>query len=129
MAYSWKLPALKIRQGENRVLYSFAVKGKTLTDFATISRIRRNGKNTLEGCQLPEVLSHIAEIRKHIESENPMIPNAIIIAFDDRVSFEPQKANKKTKDSITTFGHLIVPIVEPDSDKPGWSKRRRLKTL
>jgi hypothetical protein len=35
------------------------------------------------------VLSHISEIRDYLESDNPMIPNAIVVAFDRRVRFEP----------------------------------------
>ena len=36
-----RLPALEVRQGGGRVLYSFAVDGKQLPSFAAISRIRR----------------------------------------------------------------------------------------
>ena len=35
------LPALEVRQGEGRVLYSFAVDGKKLPLFAAVSRIHR----------------------------------------------------------------------------------------
>ena len=37
----------------------------------------------------PEVLSHIAEIRNYLESEAPMLPNAIVVAFDSRAKFRP----------------------------------------
>jgi DGQHR domain-containing protein len=71
------------------VLYSFAVDGKQIPSFATISRIRRHGTE-LQGYQRPEVLSHVAEIRTYLESDSPMVPNAIVVAFDSRVVFEPQ---------------------------------------
>lgn len=82
------VPALRIRQGKNRYLYSAAISGKLISQIATISRVSRK-QTLLDGYQRPEVASHITEIRNYIDSENPMIPNAIIIAFDDTVTFEP----------------------------------------
>ena len=38
--YELQLPALEIRQGPGQVLYSFAIDGKLLPSFTTISRIR-----------------------------------------------------------------------------------------
>src|SRR5215469_12606734 len=67
-----KLPALEIVQGRNRTFYSFAVDGKLLPKFATVSRIRRDGDDLVAGYQRPEVFSHIAEIRNYIESKDPL---------------------------------------------------------
>jgi len=58
-------------------------------DFAQISRLSRNDDECIAGYQRPEVLSHIAEIRNYLESEMPMLPNAIVVAFDSRVEFRP----------------------------------------
>jgi DGQHR domain-containing protein len=76
-----RVPAIEVRQSPGRLLYSFAVDGKQIPSFATISRIRRNGTE-LQGYQRPEVLSHIAEIRTYLESDSPMVPNAVVVAFD-----------------------------------------------
>src|SRR6266511_1354767 len=84
-----RVPALEIRQGPNRTLYSFAIDGKQLPRFAAISRIHRDDTAQIHGYQRPEVLSHIAAIRRYLESEDPMIPNALVVAFDSRVRFEP----------------------------------------
>src|SRR6266487_1177745 len=84
-----RLPALEVRQGNGRILYSFAVDGKQLPSFAAVSRIRREGDAEIEGYQRPEVLSHIASIRRYLETDAPMIPNALVVAFDKRVQFEP----------------------------------------
>lgn len=113
-----RLPALEIRQGRNRTLYSFAVDGKQLPRFTTISRIHRDDDSAIQGYQRPEVLSHIASIRKYLESEDPMIPNAIVVAFDKRVLFEPSGP----ADEFSRPGTLVIPI-DPDcaeEDKPGW---------
>jgi hypothetical protein len=42
------LPALEIRQGPRRTLYTFAVDGKELANFATISRIGRTDEHTIK---------------------------------------------------------------------------------
>jgi DGQHR domain-containing protein len=115
-----RLPALEVRQGDGRVLYSFAVDGKKLPSFASVSRIRRDGDAQVEGYQRPEVLSHIASIRRYLESEAPMIPNALVVAFDKRVQFESLPGAQAT--SYARPGTLIIPIGGDlrDEDKPGW---------
>jgi len=112
-----RLPALAYPQGSNRTLYALAVPGKDLSRFTTVSRIRRDDATNVQGYQRPEVISHIAEIRAYLESENSMMPNAVVIAFDNRVRFEPEDA-----DSTGRFGELVVPIDPnaPDHEKPGW---------
>ena len=116
-----RLPAIEITQGQRRKLYTFAVDGKLLHRFATISRIHRDNGNSIQGYQRPEVLSHINAIRRYIESENPLIPNALVVAFDRRVRFEV--APEKTKEvAYARSGVLVVPLDESirDEDKPGW---------
>lgn len=108
-----RLPALEIAQGP-RVFYSFAVDGKLLPQFATVSRIRRDGENLLSGYQRPEVLSHIAEIRNYLESGDPLLPNAIVIAFDDRVRFVP---SGESPSSYSRWGTLVVPVNQDGSDQ------------
>jgi DGQHR domain-containing protein len=113
-------PALEIRQGRNRTLYSFAANGKDVHSFAAISRIRRENEGGLYGYQRPEVISHIAEIKRYLESTDPMIPNAIVIAFDKRVRFEPSE--NPAEGSYCRPGILSIPIEDgvADCDKPGW---------
>ncbi|TVL50844.1 hypothetical protein AYI98_07670 [Shewanella algae] len=109
-----RVPALRIKQGVERQLFSLAVEGKRITDIATISRIKRGGEELL-GYQRPEVQKHIYEIKRYIESANPMIPNPIIIAFDNRVYFEPFS---EQDDSI---GHLVIPFSDAtEFQKPGF---------
>src|ERR1700686_1809380 len=82
-----RVPAIEVRQTSRRRLYTFAVDGKSLPLFAAISRIHRNAQARIAGYQRPEVMSHIAGIRDYLESEDPMLPNAIVVAFDRRVRF------------------------------------------
>ena len=87
-----RLPALRIRQGGGQEVYSFAVDGKRLREFAAISRASRSEDAELSGYQRPEALAHVRTIRRYLESEGPIMPNAIVIAFDKRVAFEPLDA-------------------------------------
>lgn len=114
-----ELPAIAIRQGSKRELYAFAVDGKRLQDFAQVSRLGRDGGEKIAGYQRPEVLSHIAEIRSYLESEEPMLPNAIVVAFDSRVHFKPLK-NCQAGEAVR-HGHLIIHTdSNSHEDKPGW---------
>lgn len=115
-----RLPALEVLQGDGSILYSFAVDGKQLQLFTTISRIHRDDDSEIQGYQRPAVLSHINAIRRYIESDAPMIPNALVIAFDKRVQFEPLAEAPST--AYARHGTLMIPVSEdtPDEDKPGW---------
>ena len=116
-----RLPAIEVRQGSGRLLYSFAVDGKLVPTFATVSRIRRDDEKQINGYQRPEVLSHIAEIRNYLESDAPMIPNAVVIAFDKSVRFDPA-ANSTPGNDYTRVGTLVIPN-NPEvavEDKPGF---------
>lgn len=114
-----ELPAVEVRQGEGRILYTFAIDGKILPQFAAISRIARPDGTDVDGYQRPEVLSHIAEIRKYIESDAPMIPNAVVLAFDTRVEFI---ASGRGHSEYSRLGHLKVPLNGrwTDHEKPAW---------
>ena len=116
------LPAIEVLQGKNRKLYSFAVDGKLLHDFCTISRVSRHDGEGLNGYQRPEVVSHITQIRAYLESENPILPNAIVVAFNDKVKFKPSTGSGKAKTGYSRAGVLQIPIDEdiPEEDKPGW---------
>jgi DGQHR domain-containing protein len=116
-----RVPAIEVRQGPGHLLYTFAVDGKLIPSFSTISRIHRNGNKQIEGYQRPEVLSHIAEIRNYLESEAPMIPNAVVIAFDSRVRFEATPIVEGDS-TYTRTGTLVIPIDAEvaSEEKPGF---------
>jgi DGQHR domain-containing protein len=115
-----RLPALRIRQGETRTLYTFAVDGKLLGHFADVSRLRRDAARTILGYQRPEVVSHVGEIRRYLESGAPMIPNAIVVAFDERVRFVPKSGLNGSP--YAEYGELRIPLAAVDADEelPGW---------
>lgn len=115
MTKNLRVPAIEVRQGK-RTLYTFAIDGKAIADVATVSRIKRADDGTLAGYQRPEVLSHVSEIRNYVESEAPMIPNAVVIAFDTRVSFV---ARKGPATQYSRVGELVIPV------DPTWTPEQR----
>ena len=119
-AQTLRIPAIQVEQTPGRFLYSFAVDGKLIPSFAVVSRLHRTDGD-LGGYQRPEVISHIAEIRDYLNSDRPMIPNAVVIAFDDRVTFESDSSSSND-DAYTRFGTLTIPIDPSASDetKPGF---------
>jgi DGQHR domain-containing protein len=118
-SYDLRLPALEIHQSPTRNLYTFAVDGKLLPKFVAVSRIHRDESTQIEGYQRPEVLSHIRAIKRYLESDDPMIPNALVVAFDSRVRFEPKQEDDSEH---SRPGELVIPIDElrPEDEHPGW---------
>lgn len=114
-----RLPALEIRQGPTRLLYSFAIDGKQLDRIAAVSRVHRDETHRIEGYQRPEVLSHIKNIRNYVESSGAMLPNALVLAFDPRVRFEATKNDGD--ECVSRAGELVIPLVDLEGDVlPGW---------
>jgi len=116
------LPAIEIKQGKKKKIYTFAIDGKQLTDIATISRIHRDEKGLIDGYQRPEVLNHVAEIRRYLESENPLLPNALVVAFDERVQFEQLPMSCGDASEYAQVGTLKIPVngSMAEEEKPGW---------
>src|SRR2546423_668325 len=112
-----RLPALEIHQGPKRRLYSFAVDGKRLGEITTVSRIHREQRR-LAGYQRPEVLAHVKAIRRYLESPGALMPNALVVAFDTRVDFKA--ASRIDGDESARVGHLLIPLVGEEGEKPGW---------
>lgn len=113
-----RLPALAIKQG-GRTLYSFAVDGKELPRFATVSRVHRDEGQQIGGYQRPEALAHIKAIKRYLESDDALLPNALVVAFDERVKFK-RTAGQRGKSVL--HGELVIPVDDHESpeDLPGW---------
>jgi DGQHR domain-containing protein len=115
-----RVPALRMRQGRDRMLYAFAIDGKRVKEFAAVSRLGRDEGRRVVGYQRPEVVSHIAEIRAYLETENPMLPSAVVIAFDPTVRFEPH-SQEGAAAGPSIPGNLVIPIpADAATRKPGW---------
>jgi DGQHR domain-containing protein len=113
-----RVPALRIEQSPNVFLYLFGLDGRRVWDFATVSRLNRPDGHALAGYQRPAILSHIGQIQRYIDSSAPLVPNAVVIAFNDTVKFEPAG----TAAGVSVVGTLVIPAdpSTPDARKPGW---------
>ena len=112
------VPAIEFRQGDSRRLYSFAIDAKVLPRVAAISRIQRDDEDEVAGYQRPEVGRHIRAIRDYIESDDAMIPNALVIAFDSRVRFQPIDHDGGVDTTYSRHGTLTIPLDE--EERPGF---------
>src|SRR5690349_3424881 len=82
--------ALRFNQN-GRLIFLFTVDGKRIHDFARVPHVGRDAETgQLDGFQRPEVKAHIRAIRDYLEGEDrPIIPNAVVLAFDEAPTFHP----------------------------------------
>ena len=111
------VPAIEIVQGRGRKVFAFPVDGKLLPTFASVTRIARSESEGVTGYQRPEVISHISQIRKYLESANPMLPNAIVVAFDRSVYFKPVSGAVSAQHG--RLGALHIPLTAEGEATPG----------
>ena len=116
--YDIRLPALRIRQGE-QFIYCFGVDGKRIHEFATVCRVHRDDRQ-LQGYQRPEVLSHIRAIRRYLESDGAMLPNAIVLAFDERVDLRADRRKRAVDYLHRRRTRDPGGRVAADDEKPAW---------
>jgi DGQHR domain-containing protein len=116
-----RLAALEVKQG-GRALYTFAVDGKLLSSFTTVSRIHRDDEQALRGYQRSEAQGHIGAIKSYLETSNAILPNALVVAFDKRVRFKPADKRRRRKGPEARVGEIVIPIEEgqPNEEKAGW---------
>ena len=103
-----RFDALRITQPSGRCVYAFAATIEMIMQVAQVQRISRDNNDSLTGYQRPEVMGHIAEIRRYIDGGNAVLANTIVIAFDDTVQFIPK--NSHTKSGPSESGTLEVPV-------------------
>lgn len=111
-------PALSFRQGSDRRLFAFAANGDELSSFLTVSRVHREGQDyQLAGYQRPEAVSHISKIRDYLLSNGSILPNALVVALNEDVQFQPigNSADEKVQ-----LGRLCIPVGGDISDQAGW---------
>ena len=116
-----RLPAIEINQGDGRLLYSFAVDGKRLKEFAGVSQARRDDHLEIQGYQRPEVLAHVAEIKSYLESDQAFLPNSLVVAFDNRVKFVT-RGRPRVEPPYSRVGDIVIPLGSGSNGfaKPGW---------
>src|SRR4051794_765933 len=82
-----KRRATRLAQNHAIPLYQFALTGAEIAAVADISRLSRDDSGKLLGYQRPEVKKHVSEIIEYLDSEAPLFPHPLIIAFSSAVAF------------------------------------------
>ena len=111
--------ALLIEQSADRPVYLFALTSEELEQIADISRVQRNDAGDLIGYQRPEVRRHIQNIVDYLDSENPILPNAIILALSSNVRFTKSRG-PNVDDGVVAAGTLEIPIPADHEMKPAF---------
>jgi DGQHR domain-containing protein len=118
-AHSLEKRALLINQNSAHPLYLFALTADEIEMLADISRISRGDDGELVGYQRQEVRSHIDGIVDYLDSEAPLLPNALVIAFDSTVRFVRSRG-PQGDDGAATSGRLSIPLPRNGETRPGW---------
>ena len=79
--------ALLAKQAKDRQIFVFKAKPKDILSFSEIDRIGRNEDGSLRFSKA-SVAPHIKEIASYLETEEAILPNAIILAFIDGLEIE-----------------------------------------
>jgi DGQHR domain-containing protein len=108
-----EVPCIKAQQTNRHAIYTFVVDGKDLAKFAAVSRIGRLEAGDLQGYQRSEIAEHITEIREYLERDDALLPNSIVLAFNNPVTFVPAQA----LDGPVVPGTLQIDI---GAEKPAW---------
>src|SRR5262245_27038198 len=111
--------ALRIAQGAQAPLYMFTLTAGEILQVADISRVSRDDLGELIGYQRPEVRQHIQEITDYLDSDQPLLPNPIIIALPSTVRFTCSRG-PNVSGGIAASGTLEIPLMNGDGRKPGW---------
>lgn len=113
------LNALRIKQSPQIPIYVFGIDGKLVHQIATISYAERNKDGVLVGYQRGAVKAHIQQILDYLSSDDAILPNAIVMALDETVEFQPVRGLPAAE--WGTFGKLVIPLPRNATQrKPGW---------
>src|SRR2546430_14161869 len=87
--------ALRITQVADAPVYIFTLRAKEIFQVAELSRIARDDTGELIGYQRSEVRDHVADITSYLDGDEPLFPNALIIALkSESVKFEGGRGPK-----------------------------------
>lgn len=81
--------AASARQSPDHQVLTLAATAAEVLQFAQIERVARDAQGTLSGFQRPQIAGHIREIQDYLEKPDAVLPNAVVVAFTDRVAVEP----------------------------------------
>jgi DGQHR domain-containing protein len=81
-------PIISPSQGSAGQVVCFAARPRDIARIARIERIGRDEDGKLRGFQRPRIASHIREIRDYLAKPEAILPNAIVLAFNEGVKLQ-----------------------------------------
>lgn len=111
--------ALRLRQADGNPLYLFSLFPSEVQRIAGISRVGRGDGQDLIGYQRTEIRQHVDEIRDYLDQGNVLFPNAIILAFEDQLSFTRSRG-PLNEDGLAVSGRLEIEIPDEGQSRPAW---------
>jgi len=112
--------ALRTQQGPGIELYAFFLYGSDITRIADISRLERDDLDTVKGFQRRDIKNHIKSIVDYLNSDNPLFPNAIILAIGSEVEFKQSRGPlPHNAIDLSQSGNLCIPIL-PEGRRVAW---------
>jgi DGQHR domain-containing protein len=75
-------------QSPDHQVVTFAATAEEILRFAQIERVSRDEQGDLFGFQRPQIAGHIREIQDYLAKPDSILPNAVVVAFTDRVKVE-----------------------------------------
>jgi DGQHR domain-containing protein len=108
MSEYMSFPAVRAIHDSGREIFAFPIEGNDILKIASVSKFSRMDDGEIQGFQRGEAKQHITQIAEYVGQIDSMIPNAIVIAFNENeVVFEQSSEGE--------HGFLKVPY-DPDSE-------------
>lgn len=103
---------LLAKQAEGSTVLSFVANAEQISKIARITRVGRNENQELFGFQRSQIGNHISEIQEYLETDDAVLPNAIILAFTDGVVFSPNEDGRTGTLSVEIREQQVGLIVD-----------------
>ena len=120
--------ALELTQGSGHRIFLFSLRADEILKVADISRVTRDQGGDLIGYQRPEVKRHIDTIVEYLNTRDPILPNAIIMALTPEIEFKHSRG-PNNNDGVAAAGLLSIPLAAPGTPKPGWIVDGQQRTI
>ncbi len=101
------LRAVRAQQGESVDVYSFFMRGSDILRIADISRVYRDSNDELKGFQRKEIQAHVNGILEYLDRGYVLFPNAIILAFQEKITF---KQSRGLSPEGPVSGTISIPV-------------------
>ena len=85
---------LVAKQADDSTVLSFVATAEKISKIARISRVGRGENMELFGFQRSQIGNHIHEIHDYLETDQAVLPNAIILAFTEGATCKSSKDGK-----------------------------------